>query len=202
MVGTVFDSIGKRWEKLFHRRYPEMVSRCKDQNGPDFEHPSGFYVETKAGNRLWGVRLKPDQLDYMETLDHPVIYACGMHNMDNALRLVRQETERARQRFLQRNMNIVEVYFVSGEIVRSMFEREQRTSAKEGLVYCMLKPSMLRNVLLDRPFSRFDEKINDSADYYGFDRADYMMGYDGKVGYILNKRDESHAARVLLKQRR
>ena len=197
-MGLVQNSIGLRWETVLNERYPELESTSGDLNVPDFHHPSGFWVEAKAGNRLWGGRVKEFQFEQESELDEPVVYAFGMHNLDEATRRLKQKTERGRQRFLEQNMAFVETYFVSGEIVKKLFEREKRVSAKMGLVYCMVKPSTLRNILLDRAFHRFGKQITSSSNYYEFNRAKYRIGFDGKVGYILDKRTDGSVARVLL----
>lgn len=197
-MGVIQDCIGKRWERVFHRRYPEFDSRCDDERGPDFYHPDGFWVEAKAGNRLWGGRIKPAQLEFMGSLDNPVVYAFGMHNLDDIFKKLRKKTEAEIKEYLRKNMQFVEVYFVSGDVVNMMFQKEKRESEKEGLVYCMIKPSMLRNIILDRPFCRFDEEIPSSENYYGFSRGDYKIGFRDGVGYILHKRKEAKAVKVLV----
>ncbi len=200
-MGFVQDSIGLKWERELELRYPSL-ERKSDNNVPDFYHQAGFWVEAKAGNKLWGGRVKDYQFEQEAILFEPVIYAFGMHDLDDATGLVVQTTEDDRQRFLDRNLNFVEIYLISGVIVHKINEREKRVSKKAGEVYCMVKPSLLRNILLDRNFTRFGQRINSSAKYYGFRRRDYEIGINvGKnsnVSFMLHKTWEKSAIDELL----
>jgi hypothetical protein len=196
---TIFDSIGDRWEDVLEDSFPSLErNESEDQRLPDFYHPDGFYIEAKAGNRLWGGRVKPAQLDHAKKLDRPVIYAFGMHDLDNAKQVLNQDTEEKRKDFLEKNMHFVEVYFISGSLVRKIFVKERRLSKKEGLVYCMIKPSTLRNIILDRKFKRFGEDVQSSSKYYGFNRRDYEIGFEDGLGFILHKGREREAINSLL----
>jgi len=196
-MGIVQDSIGLRWERILQERYPALESTSGDKNVPDFYHPSGFWIEAKAGNVLWGGRIKEYQLDQIKDFQEPVVYAFGMHNLHDAIKRLNQRTERGRQNYLERNMGIVETYFISSEIMKMVFRMEKRTS-KKGLVYCMVKPSLMRNIILDRGFSRFGSRIESSEEYYGFSRDDYLVDIQDNIGYVLHAEKEKKAIGLLL----
>jgi hypothetical protein len=188
-MGVIQNSIGLRWEIVLNERYPDLISTSGDERVPDFYHPSGFWVEAKAGNIAWGGRIKQYQLNQVSDFKDPVVYAFGMHNFDNAMARLRQMTERGRQACLQREMDFVETYFISGEIVRGILERDTKVSEK-GMKYCMVKPSTLRNVIFDRVFRRDGVQMQSSADYYGFSREDYIIDMEEGVGYVLHSEKE------------
>ena len=89
----------------------------------------------------------------------------------------------------EKNMEIVELYFVSGDVVNGILRKDEKISAK-GMAYTMVKPSTLRNIILDRPFRRDKKKILSSADYYGFERKDYSVKDSGFLQYFLNSEKE------------
>ncbi|MBS3079090.1 hypothetical protein J4218_03140 [Candidatus Pacearchaeota archaeon] len=183
-MGVVQNSIGLRWERILQERYPVLQSTAGDENVPDFYHPSGFWIEAKAGNVLWGGRIKEYQLAQIKGFQEPVVYAFGMHNLHDAIRRLNQRTELGRQRYLEKHMDIVETYFISSRIMHQVFNMEKRTS-KKGLVYCMVKPSLIRNIILDRSFTRMGESIQSAEEYYGFNRGEYSIGMNNGVGYVL-----------------
>jgi hypothetical protein len=189
-VGIVQNSIGFRWEKILHDKFPDLMYTSGDNNVPDFYHPSGFWVEAKAGNIRWGGRIKQYQLDQIRDFNKPVVYAFGMHNFDNAIKRLGQKTERGRQNYLKKNMSISETYFISSDIIRGILDHDSKVSEK-GMRYCMVKPSALRNVILDRPFKRQGVRIESSAEYYGFNRDNYYIYMSSGRGCILHKDIES-----------
>ncbi len=138
-MGTIQNSIGLRWEKVLHENYPDLLSTVGDRNVPDFYHPLGFWIEAKAGNIGWGGRIKQYQLDQIADFKEPVIYAFGMHDLDDTLERVKQKTERGKQKYLEKNMSFVETYFISSQIVKQILEKETGVSER-GKIYCMVKP--------------------------------------------------------------
>lgn len=195
-MGLVQESIGLRWEEVLKTRFPQLIQSDVRSDLPDFYHPEGFWIEAKAGNRLWGGRVKSYQFEQVSRLDEPVVYAFGMHDLDNALRRVSQKTERGRQRYLSRHLRFVEIYFVSGKLLQKVHDKEKRISRKEGLEYCMIKPSILRNILQDRAFSRFGTQIGSAEAYYGFDRSQYVRLFEGNTGLILHETEDRDAIKV------
>ena len=179
------DSIGLRWENILQERYPSLISTRHEDNVPDFYHPSGFWIEAKAGNVRWGGRLKWKQLAQVKDFSDPTVYAFGMHNFNDAEARLTQKNEGWRQRCLEKNMDIVENYFISSEVVRGILEADTKVSGN-GMRYCMVKPCTLRNIIFDRTFSRDNKRIESSADYYGFERGDYYIDMEEGVGYVLN----------------
>ena len=96
-------------------------------------------------------------------------------------------------------MEIVELYFISGKIVKGILERDTKISAR-GLRYCMVKPSTLRNILLDRAFRRNGKRIFSSADYYGFNRERFVANSEDPIRYFLNKEKEPAVIDFVRKQ--
>ena len=187
-MGIVQNSIGLRFENYLSEESADIIWTAGDSNVPDFHHPSGFWIEAKTGNVRWGGRLHEYQMKY-NNFREPLVYAFGMHNFDDARARLHQTTEGWRQRCLKKNMEIVELYFVSGDVVNGILRKDEKISAK-GMAYTMVKPSTLRNIILDRPFRRGKKKILSSADYYGFERKDYSVKDSGFLQYFLNSEKE------------
>ena len=188
-AGTIQDSIGFRFENYLQETYPDLIWTARNSNVPDFYHPSGFWIEAKAGNVRWGGRIKRYQMSYND-LEDPLTYAFGMHNFDRAKQRLYHTKEGWRQRCLRRHMEIIELYFVSGDIVNKVLVRDEKISKKKGKPYTMVKPSTLRNIILERKFRRGDDIIDSAEDYYGFDRRNYSVKDSGPVQYFLHSEKE------------
>lgn len=188
-MGTISQSIGLRWENFFHEQFPELVSTVNNLNVPDFYHPSGFWVEAKVGNQQWGPRIKEYQIQGFRDFQEPVIYALGFHNFDKAHQRLTQRTEKGRQKCLEYEMSFVERVLVDKEIVEKIWQKESKWNEQQTIQYCMIKGSLLRNILLDRPFKRQGIPVNSSSEFYGFKREDFFMVQPsvGSYGAILKK---------------
>ncbi len=173
-VMDVKEIIGRQFEEFFHYQFPEMVDCTKELNVPDFYHPSGFWVETKVGYKGWGCRVKKYQIDASEEFSAPVVHALGMHNFYGAMSLP-QQTEWGKRRYLEQKMDFTSISIVSGGLMKGIWNKEARLNGRCSIRYCMVKPSLLRNIFLDRSFSRNDVRIESSGEFYGFDRQDYSF---------------------------
>ena len=196
-MGIAGNSTVLRWENIVQESYLELISTRRDPNVPDFYHPSGFWFEAKCGNIGWGGRIKKNQLRQIKDFEDPVVYGFGLHDFDEATKRLMQATEGWRQRCLIKNMGIVEAYFISSEIVNRILEKETKVPKKPSWgrdengrmvfkrwPYCMVKRSTLQNIIFDKDFGRGRRRIKSSADYYGFDRKDYIIEMGGGIGYV------------------
>lgn len=174
-MSDVTTSIGLKFERFTKDLFPELRLSGEELNVPDFYHPSrNFWVEAKVGNILWGVRIKRYQIEAFRDFKSPVIYAVGLHNLDNAYERLVQKTERGRQRCLDNNMGIREVHFITREVMERLWEKEKRMNKKGTIEYCMIKRSTLMNVYLEREFKR-DGRVCSVRDFYGLQMHDLSV---------------------------
>lgn len=193
--GLVTLSIGNRFERIVQELLPELERVNRGRKIPDFHHPQlGFYAEAKAGYRRWGPKLHLYQRNSFPNLPEPVIYIAGFHALPDSTNKVTQRTERTRQNYLERCMTIPWVYFIDGEVVRNIWDREWKFP-KNGKreEYCMLKMHIIRSILRQgTPFKRHDKVIPSAEQFYGFDGDGYLLvkaptSSETSFGAILHK---------------
>jgi len=194
-------SVGYRFQNFLLEKFPELSFTGVSPHVPDFNHSEmDFWLEAKAGNIRWGARPKENQAeDFRELVN--VVYALGFHNLDGVNKKVRQKTERGRQSYLERNMHIVQVCFVSDSMMNLLLEHETRESKKSGERYCMVKNSVLNNLFGRREFTRFGQTAEPES-YYGFSYSDYKFftHYDNAGLYwraILDPREDKAFIRFM-----
>jgi len=172
-MSKVSDSIGLKFERFLDGRFPDLSDTGNSLLVPDFYHPiHGFWLEAKVGNILWGSRIKEYQIDAFSKIKAPVVYALGVHEFHDAYKRLRQKTERGRQAYLDRHMDIPQVCFITNGFMKLLWKKEKRVSVKRGLTYCMIKNSTLNNVFLNREFKRHNQTALPES-YYGFSYDDY-----------------------------
>ncbi|MGY4884526.1 MAG: hypothetical protein ACP5NZ_03020 [Nanobdellota archaeon] len=192
-MSKVTDSIGLKFERFIEERFPELISTCGNKDGPDFYHPTlNFWVEAKVGNILWGQRIKEEQVHKLDDFKEPIIYALGFHNFHDANKRLIQETEWGRQRFLDKNLKVLNTYFISSDLIKKIWEKESRISQKEGITYCMVKRGIIRNLIMNRSFERDKKTVKSAEIFYGYNNENFMIRdnlnkEDVKYGLILNK---------------
>jgi hypothetical protein len=173
-MSTIQTSIGLRFENFFSKLFPDLKNTTHSLNAPDFYNPEGnFWFETKTGNYQWGPRIKPYQIESFKSKQ--VIYVLGLHDLNQATKRINQKTERGRQSFLERNMNFLRIYFINQDLIEALWNKEGRINYKGTMTYCMIKESMLRNIIQERPFKRFGEQIPSAEEYYEYSRDDFVM---------------------------
>jgi hypothetical protein len=167
--------IGGRFERYLQRHFPGLKSHVSDgEKVPDFFNPqSGFWMEAKVGNIGWGVRLKRYQGENFQGIEQPVIYCLGLHNFDDARKRLKGKKESERRDILRREMNILEVYFITGEIIDAVLEQESRLNGKETIEYCMMKRHICRDIIRDRSFRRHGVLMPTAEGFYGYDRSQF-----------------------------
>ncbi len=205
-MSKVTDSIGEWFEGYLARRYRDLVYTGDEHKVPDYLHGNwyedrdpeeNFWIEAKVGNIQWGCRIKGYQVDAFHRPDKPsrsIVYALGFHDFDRAHKRLTQKTGWGRRRHLRNNANVVVLTFVTNNFMNLLYGGEVRVSAKDGVVYCMMKNSTVNNVFENRQFRRGGKKDEDGRlirkgsirtpeTYYGFDYGDYRWfegeGEDG-----------------------
>lgn len=174
-MSKVTTSIGIKFERTLIDLFPELDETTREDNVPDFFHPRHeFWLEAKTGYVEWGVRIKDYQVKSFRKLQEPLVYAIGFHNFEHSTQRLTHKTERWRQNYLDRYMDITQICFVSKELLDLIWRKEKRKSKKSSLSYCMIKPSVINNVFLNRNFKRFGE-LFDPEDFYGFSYSDYEL---------------------------
>lgn len=192
-MSKVTDSIGLKFERFIEERFPELISTSYNKEGPDFYHPKlKFRVEAKIGNILWGPRIKEEQILQLDRYIEPVIYALGFHNFHDANKRLIQKTEWGRQRFLDKNLQVLETYFVSSDLIKKIWEKESRVSQKEGIIYCMIKRSIVNNLIANRTFKRMGNPIESAEAFYGYNQDNFEIDVNlnkcnVNYGLMLNK---------------
>jgi len=196
----VSDSIGTKFERVVQERFSEL-GRSQGGNLPDFYHSNGFYVEAKVGNIEWGPRVKTYQIDDFRGISEPVVYAMGFHNFDYAIRKLSGKPEPERQRTLDREFNVLEVLFISNNLVEKIWKKENRFSKEGPTEYCMFKHS-LANALFKGTFRRFGKKEKPKT-YYGFSPKEYYFFKHDYKGItwraVLHKRKDRKVINFLRK---
>lgn len=194
-MSKVTDSIGFKFERFVKEKFPELISIQPNQNIPDFYNSQlNFWVEAKIGNILWGPRIKEQQINDFIEVEEPVIYALGFHNFDDAHKKLIQKTENGRQKYLDKNMNILNVYLISNNLIRKIWEKESRISQKEAVSYCMVKKGIINNLIQNRSFKRNNEIIASAENFYNYSENDFLIRdnffYDNiNYGLILEKKN-------------
>lgn len=59
--------------------------------------------------------------------------------------------------------------------MEGILKRSQRWNLSHTIRYCMVKPSVLRNIVLDRNFSLNGVSRDSAEDFFGFNREDYTF---------------------------
>jgi hypothetical protein len=192
-MSKVTDSIGLKFERFFEERFPELISTCGNKDGPDFYHPElKFWVETKVGNIFWGQRIKEEQISKLDRFQEPVVYSLGFHNFHDAHKRLIQNTERGRQNFLDKNLQVLDVYFISSDLIKKIWEKESRISQKEGITYCLVKKGIVNNFITNRSFKRKNISTESAEMFYNYNKEDFTIETNlnknnTNYGLILNK---------------
>jgi hypothetical protein len=194
-MSKVTDSIGLKFERFIKEKFPELISLGDDKNGPDFYHPElKFWIEAKTGNILWGQRIKEEQILQLERFGEPVIYALGFHNFHDANKRLIQKTEKGRQKFLDKNLQILDTYFISSDLIRKIWEKESRVSKKTAETYCMVKKGIVNNLITNRSFERQEKSIKSAEIFYEYNQENFIINADLNkdninYGLILNRKN-------------
>jgi hypothetical protein len=200
---TINDSMGTRFEDIVQENFPGFTRHNTLGALPDF-FGNGFWLEAKVGNIVFGTRLKEYQIVSFSGLEEPVVYAIGFHDFDNAGKRLVQKTDEGRQRLLEREMNLVGVYFVTSEVINGIWAGESRVSKKGGLVYGLCKRRFLERVIDGASFVREGRRLT-AEEYYGINRDELALqapisaGLQFSVGWILNERTDEPVIDYLIK---
>lgn len=203
----VEESIGAYFENWLQRRFEGLVkvreNPGKEPAVPDFYCSEfGFYVEAKAGNARWGPKLHDYQVVGFKSLDHAVIYALGFHGFDDAHARLRGRSEPTRQRHLERDGNISQVCFISGELIERIWEKERKMNEKGTIPYCQIKPAIINHLFLGREFRRSGQLVM-PEEFYGFSYRDYHSFQHATQGLLwrgLIHKDHYNSASAFLRR--
>jgi hypothetical protein len=196
-MSKVTGSIGLKFERFLGEKFPELISTHDNKDGPDFYYPSlNFWIEAKAGNILWGQRIKEEQINQLDKFEEPVIYALGFHNFYDANKRLTQKTEKERQNFLDKNLQVLQVYFVAGDLIKKIWEKENRISESGIHKYCMVKKGVINNLITNRSFKRKEIPIASAEEFYGYNQEDFTIDVNldkdnTNYGVILKKENTS-----------
>lgn len=199
---TVEDLVGDAFERFFQKRFPEF-DRTIGPNMPDFEYPTRFYVETKAGNIRWGPKIKRYQLDDFKVLTNPVVYALGYHTFEDARPRLKGLSEDRAAKILDEELGIQEVLFISSELVEKVYQKHERVSKVNPKRYFDFKTSIANHLVSRKPFRSFGRKVEPES-YYGFSYKDYLVFEQENKGIkwraILHKRKDRKVIDFLRKE--
>lgn len=167
--------IGRHFEDFLHSLFPDLINCTAEDNVPDFYcSTEGFWIEAKVGYMGWGCRVKEYQVKPFKDFKEPVVHALGMHDLYGTSKLPHKTTW-GLHNYFNRHMVFTSINFISGTMMEKLWAKEMQWNKKETMEYCMIKPSLLRNIMLDRGFSRNNVRIDSAEEYYGFSRDDYYF---------------------------
>lgn len=199
--------IGDEFEREFSRRFPGFENSTLNERVPDFYNPDyQFWVETKAGNKEWGPRIKKYQIDRFRELDQPTVYALGFHKFDDALKRLNRKSEEKQRKMLEEEMFFDYIFFVNANLIASIWNKDAKVSSTTKEEYLMLKPSVINNIILNRKFERKRREISSAQTYYGFRKRDLVIidprgSNESPVGTILHRRNDAPVLDYLRSQR-
>lgn len=99
-------------------------------------------------------------------------------------------------------MHFSAIIFVNLGLISSVWDMDSRTS-KEEEQYLTFKSSVVRNIVLNRQFKKFDKPIESASLYYDFDYSEFLMatpGFNGtttRVGTMLHKEQDRNVIAYL-----
>jgi len=178
-------SIGLKFERFLIDKFSSLEDNTPNRKVPDFYcSKERFWIEAKAGNILWGPRLKEYQvIGYTEDLNEHVYHFLGFHNFDRAYNRLVQKTERGRQTYLDKNLDFLEIDIVNPQILKRLYLKERRINEKGSINYCTLKKSVFNNIFENREFKR-SGKLFLPEGYYDFSREDYSFFEENISGVV------------------
>ena len=171
----ISDLIGERFEEFFRRRFPGFEDHREDRmKTPDFYNPKyGFWVEAKAGNARWGVRLKREQVEKFERILEPVVYCCGLHDFTDANARLAGKSEDEIRDILKRELNIVQAYFAARKVIARVWDIDSRLNSRGTIEYCMMKGHIFRDILLNRKCQRKGVRVEQARTHYGLTEDEF-----------------------------
>jgi hypothetical protein len=206
-MGSLSYVIGREFERFFYESFSGFINTTADKNVPDFYNPEGnFWIETKAGNQRWGPRIQEYQIKQFKKLNESVVYALGFHNFDHAHLRLSGKSEKQQKALLRKKMRFGAIVFINSDLISSIWDKDSRTSKKDGEVYLTLKPSTIRNLVQDRSFKRFNGIIPSSSEYYEFQHQKFSMVEPWfnieipSIGTVLHKEKDSKVLKYLKQQ--
>jgi hypothetical protein len=174
---SIEQSIGEHFERYARRRFRGMTRNNLGPNYPDFyilgdDARMNIGIEAKAGNRRWGARLKKYQI--RSGGFDGCAYFIGLHNFDSATERLENKSEDDRQRIMDQDLQYTLLFFVSGRIIRQIWEKDWRINEKETIMYCMLKQGTINALVRARESFRRHRQVVFPEPYYGFSYEDYV----------------------------
>ncbi len=171
---TIQTLIGERFEDIFERQFCDFEKQSDKDGEPDFFNGK-IWVETKTGFIHYGVRLKPRQIKFFQRIKSaPVLYAVGYHNFENSIERLNGLDEDEVRETLRKEMRIVRSYFVSEDIIRSIWKEESRTAPNSLITYAMLKERFLKAIIENKHFFRGGNHYTPGT-YYHVYRSNYHL---------------------------
>ncbi len=208
---SVQQSIGDYFENYLDRRFRGMIRNNLGLNYPDFyisgdDERRNIGLEAKTGNRRWGARLKKYQI--RSGGFDGCTYFIGLHDFDDANDRLGRKDERARQRTMDDELDYTLLFFVSGRIIRQIWEKDWRMNEKETIMYCMLKQGTINALVRARETFRRQGQVVEPGSYYGFSYENYVTfdytlkerGGEMRVCGLLHKIRDRVAIRFLRKK--
>jgi len=192
---SVWSSIGRAFETTLKSRL-DGIEDTEGERLPDLRG-DGFWLEAKCGYKGNGPHVHDFQWWY-DDLEDPVYYVFGYHNLDNVSgRMGHLTTDRGRENYLSRHMQVEEVHILPLDIVQRIFDKDKGKGPKGREFDLVMNRSIPRNIILRREFRRGGEIVQADI-YYGFNSEEHIMeilnpeeNYPFPCSYAVRKSDIS-----------
>ncbi len=199
----ISDIIGERFEEMLQEHFPDFERTSENPFQPDFLVNGKFLVEAKTGFFEYGVQPKVYQVEAFQNHQLPVIYALGYHNFERVLKRLSHLTHRKRVNLLRKEMGIVSLYFISDNILRNIWHREEKVpESNPNWHYCDLRARFLEGIVNNAKIRRSGIEYR-AREWFGVKARDFILRspengvFDFPVGTLLHKRIDLDAIKYL-----
>lgn len=195
-IPSIQTLIGKQFEKILKRKYPELTYIGDDENRiPDFEHDL-FYAEAKVSFFChdYAAHIKQRQVESFKKYEKnkPVLYLVGFHNFEDSLkRLIPIKDEKKRKRILEKKMGIVHFFVVDNQTITKIWDRRNYISKRGHIHDCTLREGHLTQIINNSQIKPNGKTYN-ARDYYNVPKRGYSFQLP-----TLNKRRKISVGHIL-----
>ena len=190
--------------------------------GHDYDSQTGLFAPLPQPGKAYGAQIKEYQIMGFKALHKlPLLYAFGFHGIAHSTqRYYANKSQKKRDAFIEREFCVPSIYFVSGEIISSIFAKEWRHSkkAREYLLqgesipstlpkkYCSVKPRQLDQIIAaaialhtDNPIlAKRQNELVCPLSYYGIDPISLSVSQLGQrqTTHRFNTNSGEHPIRI------
>jgi hypothetical protein len=193
-VSSLPTLIGQAFERRIQQDFPEFEDTTNEREASSLDFRcNGILFEAKVGNNEWGPRPKKDQIEAQALLRTPVLYILGYHDFYHASERTRGMNEEEIAKLLDRQMHILEAYFVSLRVMQAIWAADFAISPTTGDEYLLVDRQTPHHIVHDEPFKRAGDLVTVRG-FYGLNTsgllrvAPHQNGHQIPYGCIVGKR--------------